>query len=156
MDGSDEQLEGTVRVTFVDTIASHVLIPCLAALARRNPEIAVDLEVEVRHLSLAMREADIAMRLRRFEGHDLVARRVGALAHDLYASPAYLDRHGPLDFTSGCMDHRLITKMDAAEAPQVGRWLAEAAPRAMVTLRTDSPAAQVNAALRGSGITCLP
>lgn len=153
--GRDAQLEGVVRVTAIETLASHVLVPCFAALRAGSPEVALELVAEVRHLSLSMREADIAVRLAPFEGHDLVARRIGTLSYALYASPAYLERHGEPDFGAGCAGHRLVAGLDGAEVPQVAGWLSELAPRATVALRTDSPEAQLRAALSGVGIACL-
>jgi DNA-binding transcriptional LysR family regulator len=140
--GHDALLEGAVRVTAVETLASHVLVPAFCALQLGNPEISIELLANVRHMSLAMREADIAVRLTRFEQHDLVARRIGTMAHGLYASPIYLERYGPPDFAAGCPGHRLVTGLDGAEVPQLASWLAEVAPRATAALRTDSPEAQ--------------
>lgn len=153
--GRDAQLEGLVRVTAVDTLASHVLVPCFAALQTGSPEVALELLVDVRHLSLAMREADIAVRLAPFEGHDLVVRRIGVFAHGLYASPTYLERHGEPNFSAGCAGHRLVAGLDGAEVPQLAGWLATIAPRATVALRTDSPEAQLQGALCGAGVACL-
>ncbi len=153
--GRDAQLEGVVRVTAVDTLVSHVLVPCFATLQAGSPEVALELVADVRHLSLSMREADIAVRLMPFEGHDLVVRRIGTLSFGLYASPAYLERHGEPDFGAGCAGHRLVNGLDGPEVPQLAGWLAEIAPRATVALRTDSPEAQLRAALNGAGIACL-
>jgi DNA-binding transcriptional LysR family regulator len=154
--GRDALLEGVVRVTAVETLASHVLAPAFCALQLGNPEISIELLANVRHMSLAMREADIAVRLTRFEQHDLVARRIGTMAHGLYASPIYLERYGPPDFAAGCPGHRLVTGLDGAEVPQLASWLAEVAPRATAALRTDSPEAQLQATLCGQGMACLP
>jgi DNA-binding transcriptional LysR family regulator len=153
--GHDALLEGLVRVTAVETLASHVLAPAFCALRLGSPEINIELLANVRHLSLAMREADIAVRLTRFEQHDLVARRIGTMAHGLYASPPYLERRGVPDFAAGCPGHRLVTGLDGAEVPQLAGWLTEIAPRATVVLRTDSPEAQLQAALCGEGMACL-
>ncbi|MBL6081891.1 LysR family transcriptional regulator [Belnapia sp. T18] len=154
--GHDALLKGVVRVTTVETLASHVLAPAFCALQFGNPEIGIELLANVRHMSLAMREADIAVRLTRFEQHDLIARRIGTMAHGLYASPAYLERHGAPDFAAGCPGHRLVAGLDGSEVPQLANWLAEVAPRATVALRTDSPEAQLQAALCGQGMVCLP
>lgn len=153
--GRDAQLEGVVRVTSVESLASQILVPCFAALQAGSPEVVLELLVGVRHLSLSMREADLAVRLAPFEGHDLVTRRIGTLAYALYASPAYLERLGDPDFGAGCAGHRLVAGLDGAEVPQVAGWLAEMAPRATVALRTDSPEAQFRAALCGAGVACL-
>jgi DNA-binding transcriptional LysR family regulator len=153
--GRDAQLEGVVRVTAVETLASFVLAPSFCALQLRSPEVTIELLASVRHLSLAMREADVAVRLSRFEQHDLVARRIGRIGHGLYASAAYLERHGEPDFAAGCPGHRLVTGLGGAEVPQLAGWLAEVAPRAGVALKTDSPEAQRQAALCGEGMACL-
>ncbi|MBR0648717.1 LysR family transcriptional regulator [Roseomonas terrae] len=154
--GRDSLLEGVVRVTAVETLASHVLPPAFCALQLGSPEISIELLANVRHMSLAMREADIAVRLTRFEQHDLVARRIGTMSHGLYASPTYLERHGPPDFTAGCPGHRLVTGLDGTEVPELAKWLAEVAPRATAALRTDSPEAQLQATMCGQGMACLP
>ena len=41
--GRDAQLQGVVRVTAVETLASHVLAPCFCALQSRSPEGTVKL-----------------------------------------------------------------------------------------------------------------
>jgi DNA-binding transcriptional LysR family regulator len=133
--GRDAQLEGVVRVTVVDTLASHVLVPCFAALQFGSPEVSLELVADVRHLSLSMREADIAVRLPPFKGHDLVVQPVGALPYRLYASPAYLERHGEPDFAPGLAGHRLVAGLDGPEAPQLAGWLADIGPRANVALK---------------------
>ena len=51
----------------------------------------------------------------------------------------YLERHGEPDFEAGCPGHKVIASLGGSEVPQVAGWLAEAAPRASVAMRTDSP-----------------
>jgi DNA-binding transcriptional LysR family regulator len=90
--GRDVALAGTVRLTTVDTLAARIVVPALAALQKQHPGIIVELVPDTRSLSLSKREADIALRLSRFEGHDIVARKVGAIALGLYASPEWVGR----------------------------------------------------------------
>jgi len=153
--GRDAALEGVVRLAAPEALASHVLVPCLAALHLRHPEVAVELLSDARLLSLAMREADLALRLARFEPQELVVRRIGGLGFGLYAAPDYLERHGEPDFAAGCPGHHLVAGLDDAEAPELARWLAEAAPRAQVVLRMDGAEARLQAALCGEGLACL-
>ena len=75
--GRDTRLAGLVRVTCAETVASHILAPCFAALHAQHPEIMVELIPDPRELSLSMREAEIAVRLTRPDQHDLVVRRIG-------------------------------------------------------------------------------
>ncbi len=153
--GRDTRLAGLVRVTCAETVASHILAPCFAELHLQHPDIMIELIPDPRELSLSMREADISVRLARPDQHDLVVRRVGSLAFGLYATPAYLDRHGELDFKGGCPGHHLITQLeDIQDATQTG-WLADLAPRARIALQTSSHEAAVSAALHGGGLACL-
>ena len=68
-----------------------------------------------------MREADISVRLKQPDQHDLVVRRVGTIAFGLCASPAYLQDRGDVGFTDGCAGHHLITQSeDIEDATQTG------------------------------------
>jgi DNA-binding transcriptional LysR family regulator len=153
--GRDTRLAGLVRVTCAETIASHILAPCLASLHIQHPDISIELIPNPRELSLSMREADISVRLKAPEQHDLVVRRIGTVAFGLYASAAYLERHGELDLADGCPGHHLIAQSeDIQDATQTG-WLADLAPRARVAIQTSSHEAAVSAAIHGGGLACL-
>jgi DNA-binding transcriptional LysR family regulator len=115
----------------------------------------IELVPDTRELSLAMREADISVRLTPSEQHDLVIRRIGRMDFGLYASPDYLDRHGELDFEDGCPGHHLITQIDDIQGSTQAGWLAQLAPRARVALQTSSHEAAVTAAANGGGLGCL-
>jgi len=153
--GRDVRMAGLVRLTCAETVATHILAPCLASLHVQQPEIMVELTPSARELSLSMREADIAVRLRQPEQHDLVIRRIGAIAFGLYASPEYLERRVDVDFEDGCAGHHLITQSEELEdASQIG-WLTDRATRARVAIQTSSHEAAVAAAVHGGGLACL-
>jgi DNA-binding transcriptional LysR family regulator len=153
--GRDTRMAGLVRVTCAETVAAHILAPCLASLHTQHPDISIELIPNPRELSLSMREADISVRLTVAEQHDLVVRRIGTVAFGLYASPVYLERHGELDLAGGCPGHHLITQLeDIQDATQTG-WLADLAPRARVAIQTTSHEAAVSAAINGGGLACL-
>ena len=153
--GRDTRLAGLVRVTCAETVASHILAPCFAALHAQQPDIMIELIPNPRELSLSMREAEISVRLIRPEQNDLVVRRVGGLAFGLYASPAYLAHRGELDFKGGCPGHHLITQLDDIQDTPQTDWLADLAPRARIALQTSSHEAAVSAAVHGGGLACL-
>jgi DNA-binding transcriptional LysR family regulator len=153
--GRDTQLAGVVRVTSAETVASQILAPCLAALNRQHPEIMIELIPDPRELSLSMREADISVRLTRSDQHDLVVRRIGSLAFGLYATAAYLQGRGELDFEGGCPGHYLITQIDDIQDSAQTGWLADLAPRARVAMQTSSHEAAVSAAVHDGGLACL-
>ena len=153
--GRDTRLAGLVRVTCSETIASNLVAPCFGALHLMHPDIMIELIPNAKELSLSMREADISVRLKQPDQHDLVVRRIGTVAFGLYASPDYLDRHGEPDYGGGCPGHHLVTQLDGFQDGHQTDWLAALAPRARIALQTTSHEAALAAALEGAGLASL-
>ena len=87
--GSDASSTGVVRVTAVPILINRLLVPAAAALMRQHPGLRLELVAEARDLSLARREADIAIRLARprdAAGQHMIARRIGSLDYAAYAA----------------------------------------------------------------------
>ncbi|QDO98916.1 LysR family transcriptional regulator [Ferrovibrio terrae] len=93
-----EQIAGTVRITCTEGVASHTVAPQLAGLRQRWPGLQIELAVEHRSLSLARREADIAIRWARPKTGELYASKLGAVPYRLYRNPAALDRNAVAAF----------------------------------------------------------
>ena len=153
--GRDTRLRGLVRVTCAETMAAHVLAPSFARLHAMHPDVMIELIPNPRELSLSMREADVSVRLRQPEQHDLIVRRIGSIAFGLYATSEYLADHRPMDFDDGCLAHRLITQLDDNQEMTQSAWLTDLASRAAVVLQTSSHEAAVLAAANGGGLACL-
>lgn len=146
--GKDVALEGIVRLTTVDTLAARIIAPALAALQLRHPGIVVELVPDTRSLSLSKREADIALRMSRFEGHEVSARRVGTLAIGLYTARERVERVGEGEV-------RLITGLDDQTHLPEAKWLKEAFPGALIGFRSNSREVQLQATLAGAGVAAL-
>lgn len=102
--GRSRSLEGTVRVTAIETIAVHWLPPLVVALRRSSPTIAVEVTATDEALDLGRREADIAIRTFRPSEPDLIARRLREVLVFLYATPAYLESVGSPASTADLAD----------------------------------------------------
>ena len=153
--GKDVRLAGTVRLTTLETFAVEVLTPALAAFREKYPGITVELLADTRALSLARREADIALRLARPTQAGLVVRKAAEIGFALYAAPAYLDRHGPPDFTAGAPGHAVIrVEEDLIGTPDMA-WFTGLTAQSEITLRTNTRYAHLAAARAGMGIACL-
>lgn len=153
--GRDVRMAGLVRVTCPEAVATHILAPGLASLHSEQPDIMIELIPNPRELSLSMREADISVRLRKPDQHDLVVRRIGTIAFGVYASASYLDMHGGVAFGDGCPGHHLITQSEDMKDSSVAGWLSDHAPRARVAMQTSSHEAAVMSAIHGGGLACL-
>lgn len=153
--GRDVRLEGVVRLTAVETMAVDILTPILTAFVERYPGITLELVADSRTLSLSKREADVALRMARPEGHELVARKVGEVGYGLYASPAYLERMGMPDLQAGAPGHRIIVTLEELAAIADMGWMTRTLGQAHVALRTNSRYSHAAAAEAGVGVAGL-
>jgi DNA-binding transcriptional LysR family regulator len=154
--GRDSGLQGRVRITATEWMIESVLSPLLGPFLADNPELELDLAAEVRHVSLAQREADIAIRPSQFEHRDVIQRQIAVVAFALYASDGYLARRGVPNFERRCEDHKLILMSESLRKIPDVEWLPKVAARAKVAVRANSREAMVALAAAGLGITCLP
>lgn len=92
--GSNQRLEGSVRITLTDMMGNQWLPTKLPEFYQRYPGLCLEVVVNNRALDLIKREADIAVRFARPQQLDLVARRSVQLNYGLYASANYLNRIG--------------------------------------------------------------
>ncbi|NWD91430.1 LysR family transcriptional regulator [Pseudomonas sp. K5002] len=106
--GLDDRLTGTVRVTTTDSLAIDFLIPAIARLHDAHPDVRVQMDASTQLLNLAKREADIAVRNTRPDNPDLIARRIARWPVGLFASQAYIDRHGAPEPGSLFEGHDLV------------------------------------------------
>jgi len=90
--GTDLRPSGPLRVTAIDNMATGILMPMFASFSEAYPEVVLYLMISNRDVSLAAREADVAIRLTNDPPDTLIGRRVVTVSSAVYASPAYLER----------------------------------------------------------------
>src|SRR5215510_12560621 len=144
------ELSGLVRLAVGRVLAERFLIDRLRAFHERYP--AIDLEVigGSRVVSLAKREADLALRYGSPQDSQLIARRLATITFGLYTSLAYRDklRAGqPPAFIGFDPDGDFI-----AEAA----WLAREFGDRRFSFRANTQTAQAAAARAGYGVALLP
>jgi DNA-binding transcriptional LysR family regulator len=153
--GRDAGLRGMVRITASEWLVVRVLGPLLPVFVDRYPALTIDLVADARHLDLSRREADIALRPREFEQTAVYQRTVARLGFGLYASDAYLARHGAPRFEAKCAGHVVIAMTD--DTGDVARpWLASIAGAARFAVRTNGREAMATMVMAGVGLACLP
>ena len=149
--GRDLRLEGTLRVTTVDTIATALMPAVMARFAAAYPGVALELAVDKAIASLSRREADVAVRPTPEPPEGLVGRRIGDLAFAVYGARAYLKAAGKREER----DHAWIVPDDSLGHLPATKWLRSLAP-ARIALRSDSFVAMAEAAAAGIGLVTLP
>jgi DNA-binding transcriptional LysR family regulator len=154
--GRDVRIAGTVRVTGLDPFINDVLLPNLDELVHAHPELVVIAATDMRVLSLSRREADIAIRYSPPKHPDHVGRRLGNFTSALYASKAYLARHGAPRHPKKLRGHDLVgLAPEYAEAPEE-QWLARHGQGARIAVRASCPTTQLTAIRLGLGIGVYP
>jgi len=139
---------GPVRVSAPPLLASHFLVPRLAARAAQWAGIELELVGEVRNADLHRREADVALRLMRPEAPGLAGRRLGHLAFRLYGTADWAGR-APADW-------RFIGYGDSLRESPQQRVLERLAAGRPFLLRSNDLAALYQACRSGLGLAMLP
>jgi len=89
----DSALEGLVRLTAVDTFLADFLVPRLAKFRATFSGIQLELISDNANLDLVRREADLAVRLARPRGGDVVARKLADLGFAVYGTQNFEGRN---------------------------------------------------------------
>ncbi len=150
--GRDAALAGAVRVTATEGLGVAWLTPALAEWQAEHPAIEIDVVIQNEALNLLAREADIALRLGRPRQANLVGKRLARLAFGLYASRAYLARHGRPASGASLSAHRIVGFDDALKHREPSLWLETALAQGRIAYRSNSLLAQIAAMRAGYGI----
>jgi DNA-binding transcriptional LysR family regulator len=159
---SRERPHGELKVTTAQGIGNHWLTPRLGEFMDLFPDIRVTLITTDEELDLAMREADVAIRLRLPTQPDLIQRKLFSVHFHAYASPEYLKRFGTPQKFEQLDDHRIVL-LGGSIVPsylQNRNWLVEVArdgkePR-IPQLMISNILGVLRACQRGLGISMLP
>lgn len=143
-----------VRLTSTEMVVADVLAPALPELWRLHPGLRVHLDSRGDVVSLANREADVAVRMSRPVGDSLIARKLPTIRLGLFASELYLDGRAPaaLDLAH---ERLLLYDQTYGRIPELD-WMARAGLGDAVALRTGSTRALLAAAAAGGGVALLP
>jgi DNA-binding transcriptional LysR family regulator len=157
---SKEKPAGKLKITTTVGFGASWLAPRLHAFLDAYPDVSVALLLDDGDLDLAMREADVAIRMHPPKQPDLVQRHLMAIHWQVVASRAYLDKHGTPATAEALDDHRLVLFGDYHPPVADMNWLAESgrkvgSPRRPL-LEVNSLSAMVAAVQSGVGIGAVP
>ncbi len=156
---SKEKPAGRLKVTTTVGFGSSWLAPRLHGFLALYPDVSVTLLLDDTDLDLAMREADVAIRMHAPKQPDLVQRHLMQIHWLVVAHPDYLGRAGTPVRAEELDDHKLILFGDYRAPVADINWLAEAGrtgqPRRAL-LEVNSLHAMALAIRSGLGIGVLP
>ncbi|MCG6122039.1 MAG: LysR family transcriptional regulator [Microvirga sp.] len=106
---TSERPSGLLKVTTTVGLGSLWLTQRIAEFLDLYPDINVELLLSNEELDLAMREADVAIRLRQPTQPDLIQRRLFTVHFHVYASADYIKRFGEPKTLEDLDNHRLLS-----------------------------------------------
>lgn len=151
-----QELNGTLRVTCPEGMASRLLAPLIESFRAKYPELRVDLIMTDRRLDLAKGEAEVAVRMQQPGDESLIARKIADAPWSVYASRSYIKRHGRPQREEDLDYHAVIEFGGELAQIQASRWLRSTAPRATVAARGNSMLGVLAAVKSGAGLAPLP
>jgi DNA-binding transcriptional LysR family regulator len=122
---SKEKPAGRLKVTTTHSFGVTWLAPRLKQFLTMHPDVTVSLLLDDSELDLAMREADVAIRMHPPRQPDLVQRHLGEIRSQIWASPEYLKAHGTPQSAEDLDHHQLILFGDRKPPVLDVNWLAE-------------------------------
>ncbi|MCQ4162087.1 LysR family transcriptional regulator [Roseomonas sp. GC11] len=157
---SRERAAGRLKVTTTTGFGTTWLAPRLRKFMGLHTDVTVTLLLDDADLDLAMREADVAIRMHPPKQPDLIQRHVATFGWKIVGSPEYLKGAGIPQRAEDLDAHRLIVYGDYRPPVESINWLLEAGRRPgsprRAAVEVNSLPAMLHAVRSGLGIAALP
>ena len=149
-------LTGVIRVTCPEPIVYRMTKSSLIdRFHARHPKLRVEFVTSDRYLDLSKGEADVAFRSGDTDD-ELVGRKIADSIWAVYASRAYIERHGQPERVEDLSRHLLVGFDESLNQHRAAKWLREVAPDAKMSARNNSVLGLVYAVKSGIGLGALP
>jgi DNA-binding transcriptional LysR family regulator len=151
-------MEGMVRISVTDGLATYWLTPQLSRLQERHQGIAIEFQCSIEPANALKMETDLSIRFQRPEAADLIAMKLGTLHFVPWASPDYIARNGAPTTPEELLRHRLLDHQSYAfdADDEWNDWFALARAANLISYVTNSSASMLSAIQNGLGIGMLP
>jgi len=151
-ESTSDTLQGTVRITASDIMATYIMPEILRDFMHEEPEIQIEMVASNNLQNLLTREADIAVRMAQPDQNDVISQRIGAIQFGLYGADSYFQKFGkPQSF--GDLENHIVLGFDQSDMIlRRVRELGHEVDRESFRFRTDSQVTYTNALRAGLGI----
>lgn len=153
----DSKLHGDLVISTVELLLPD-LLPSIALFASEFPKVRTKLVTSDAVARLEYGEADIAFRTGpEPQELDSVVTPFKRVKFGLFASKAYIERHGRLNCLTDLEDHRFVVPANAAiRQSTMARWLGKSAPPAASSVECSEPHRIASVIAAGAGIGFVP
>lgn len=151
------ELAGHIRLTCPEPMVPRLMQSGLISrFEARHPEVRVEFVVSDRYLDLGRGEVDVALRSGDTDAPEVVGRKIADSLWAVYASTAYVERHGQPGRVEDLAHHDMVAFDDTMAQHRVSTWLRSVAPQARIVARNNSVLGLLYAVKSGLGIGPLP
>lgn len=91
--GKETALAGRIKLSMVDALATHLLMPDLVEFNETYPDIELELDISYSTADLARRETDLALRFAQNPPEDLIGRKLVPCGTAPYATKDYVKKY---------------------------------------------------------------
>jgi DNA-binding transcriptional LysR family regulator len=155
-----ERPAGRLKVTCTTGFGSTWLAPRLHQFLALYPDVNVTLLLDDSDLDLAMREADVAIRMHAPRQPDLIQRHLASFGWKVCGAPSYLKTRGIPQRAEDLDAHRLIVWGEHRPPIDEVNWLAEVGRRPgtprRAAVEVNSLTGMMRAVQSGLGLAALP
>ena len=153
----DSNDAGPIRVTCLVTVGQRIVESgLLDTFHARHPGMIVELSMEQRMFDLSKGEADIAIRGGTLGSGALVGRKIAEVPWGIYASRAFVQRHGSPSDPEDIERFAVIELIDELKNLPAVRWMKSHAPQARIAARCANVPSAHLAVKSGAGLAPLP
>jgi DNA-binding transcriptional LysR family regulator len=150
--GKDFRLQGDIRLTAPEGVATYMLTPVIAKFCKQHPEIRVEVVTTNAALELSRREADLAVRVTSKPPDTSLGRCIGDFNFCVYGSTRFLKKYGDVELT----DLPWVTVLDEFDwlIPLV--WKKKEQARERVVFSSTLTLTTISAVKEDMGVMVLP
>ena len=154
--GKNNQLSGAIRIGAPDGYGNCFLASRLGTFQRSHPALEIELIAVPRYYSLARREIDILITVKKPAAGNIIVRKLADYRFGLFASKTYLQGAPPVASRDDLRYHRTIGYIDDLLYDQDLDFINEFHPGVRPQFRSSTLVGQKYAILSDNGIGVLP
>lgn len=154
--GRNNQLSGAIRIGAPDGLGNCFLASRLGTFQRMHPALEVELIAVPMYYSLARREIDILITVRKPTAGNIIVRKLSTYRFGLFATQMYLEGHPPIQSRDDLRSHRTIGYIDDLLYDQDLNFINELHPGVQPQFRSSTLVGQKYSILADNGIGVLP
>lgn len=147
---------GHVRLATAENLANPIIIPTLAPLLERHPNLTLEVMTDVATVNLHRRDADLAVRMVRPTQGNVSVRRIGTVGFGLYGSTTYMAERTESVEDSVLANDRMIGWTERQSLLPAAQWMERMLRGRSPALLTTTLSAQFSAVKADLGLAILP